>query len=60
MMGRTAKQNRRYRLHQRIKNLYRYSAINKTIYVPFDKEVSEEPVIELKTKFNYSVQVEIQ
>ena len=60
MMGRTAKQNRRYRLHQRVKKLYRYSALEKTIYVPFDQEANEEPVIELKNKFNYSIQTEIQ
>lgn len=51
--------NRRYKLHQRIKGKYRYEPQQKTVYVPFDDEQADKAVNELKNRFNYNIQTEI-
>lgn len=52
--------NRRYYLHQKIKAAFRYSAHEKTVYVPWDQE---EPInqfaAELRDTFGYNIQTEI-
>ncbi len=51
---------RRYKLHQYIKQLYGYSATQKTIYVPHDCEVDNRYVKELLDNYNYQIQFQIQ
>jgi hypothetical protein len=51
---------RRYRLHQHVKKIYRYSSQNKTIYIPFNGCLNNRFVQELKDKYNYQIQLEIQ
>lgn len=36
MVMTTAKQRKRYRLHQKIKNHFKYDAQGHTVYVPYD------------------------
>lgn len=55
----TKERNRRYKLHQKIKGLYRYEAQKKTVFVPHDDNQANPAVNELKTKFNYNIQLEI-
>lgn len=57
---RTAKENRRYRLHQKIgKKGVRYNPNIKTIYVPFDNDLKNKDILELQKNFNYQIQLEI-
>lgn len=57
---RTAKENRRYRLHQKIgKAGVRYNPSVKTIYVPFDDDLQNKDILELQKDFNYQIQLEI-
>lgn len=61
----TAKQRKRYRLHQKIKKHFKYNAHQHTIYVPCDFKEKEYPEKTLRAlgellKLNYSLQTEIQ
>lgn len=57
---RTSKQNRRYRLHQKLaKAGVRYNPNVKTIYVPWDFETENKDLKELQKDFNYQIQLEI-
>ncbi|MCV9934438.1 hypothetical protein OIU80_19330 [Flavobacterium sp. LS1R47] len=57
---RTAKENRRYRLHQKIGKVgVRYNSNLKTIYVPFDDDLQNKDILELQKNFNYQIQLEI-
>lgn len=57
---RTAKVNRRYRLHQKLKNAgIKYSAVCKTIYMPWDFEELKEDIQELQNDHGYQIQTEI-
>lgn len=58
-MKRTKETNRRYRLHQKIKTAFRYSAAKRTVYVPLDMAEMPPSVQELKNRFHYAVQTEI-
>jgi acetone carboxylase gamma subunit len=53
--------NRRYYLHQRIKNLADYNAIRKEVSVPNDatEVMKNKYVIELRDKFGYNIQLTI-
>lgn len=53
--------NRRYYLHQRIKNLADYNAIRKEVSVPNDATdvMKNKYVIELRDKFGYNIQLTI-
>jgi hypothetical protein len=53
------KKYRIYRLHQKIKGVYRFDIKEKTIYVPDLEKVTNKYIIELSEKFNYSIQFEI-
>jgi hypothetical protein len=50
---------RKYRLHQKIKKLYRYQSSTKTIFVPYNEDLRNKDIIELQTKYNYQIQLEI-
>ncbi|SNA83219.1 conserved hypothetical protein [Flavobacterium psychrophilum] len=50
---------RRYKLHQNIKQLFRYSATHKTVYVPHGSHVDNRYIKELQEKFNYQIQFQI-
>jgi hypothetical protein len=50
---------RRYRLHQKIKDRFRYSAPKRTVYVGHGHDLKDESVIELQCRFGYNIQTEI-
>lgn len=55
------KLNRRYYLHQIIKNVgYKYSAHKRTVYVGFRYNNSNRYINELRDIYNYNVQLEIK
>lgn len=55
------KNNRKYRLHQKLKKkLIKYSSAKKTVFVPAGKEVDNSDVLELQSKFNYTIQFFIE
>lgn len=59
-MIRTAKVNRRYRLHQKLIKLgLRYNPNLKTIYVPWDFEMENKDLKELQNNYCYQIQLEI-
>ncbi len=53
------KTNRRYRLHRKIKGIYRFSVRQKTIFVPDLDYMTNKALVELHEKFNYQIQFEI-
>ncbi|RUT67758.1 hypothetical protein D0817_24660 [Flavobacterium cupreum] len=53
------KTNRRYRLHRKIKGLYRFQVRQKIIYVPDSDDMTNKALRELHEKFNYQIQFEI-
>ena len=50
---------RKYRLHQKIKKLYRYQSGTKTVFVPFDDDLQNKYILELQRDYNYQIQLEI-
>lgn len=59
-MIRTSKRNRRYRLHQKLRRAgLRYSAMLRTIYVPWNFEIDNADLKELQNDFSYQIQFEI-
>ena len=57
---RTAKENRRYRLHQKLKKAQvKYNPTSMTMYVPFDVESQNKDIIELQMNYSYQIQFEI-
>lgn len=56
---RTPEQNRRYKLHQKIKQRFEYYAKKKTVIIPFDYDLQDEFIIELRDKFRYNIQYSI-
>ncbi|SHM72340.1 hypothetical protein SAMN05444484_108243 [Flavobacterium chilense] len=59
MVTEKKKQNRRYRLHRKIKELYRYQSSSKIIYVPSTDDLTNKDLRELYENHNYSIQFEI-
>jgi hypothetical protein len=58
--ARTAKENRRYRLHQKLVRAgVKYSPDIKTIYVPYYDDFQNKDVLELQKNYNYQIQLEI-
>jgi hypothetical protein len=49
----------RYRLHQKIKNIYSYKSSSKIIYVPNNDDLTNKYLRELHENHNYSIQFEI-
>lgn len=59
-MIRTSKRNRRYRLHQKLRRAgLRYSAMLRTVYVPWNFEIENADLKELQDDFSYQIQFEI-
>ena len=59
-MIRTQKINRRYRLHQKLRRAgLRYSAMLRTVYVPWNFEIENADLKELQDDFSYQIQFEI-
>ncbi len=57
---RTAKENRRYRLHQKLRKAgVRFSANIKTVFVPYDDDLQNRDIKELQKIYNYQIQFEI-
>jgi hypothetical protein len=50
---------RKYRLHQKIKGLYRYQSSAKTIFVPCNEDLQNKYLLELQNNYNYQIQLEI-
>lgn len=57
--SRTKFDNRRYKLHQMVKNLCVLKSKERTIIVSHDFQISNKYIIELQTKFQYNIQTEI-
>lgn len=55
-----SQRKRRYKLHQNIKDRFRYSALKRTVYIHWDDEVTDKSVIELRDVFGYNIQTEIR
>jgi hypothetical protein len=57
---RTSKDNRRYRLHQKLrKAAVRFSSNSKTVFLPFDSDLQNRDIKELQNEYNYQIQMEI-
>lgn len=56
---RTPDQNRRYKLHQKIKKRFEYFGKQRTVIVPHDYNLDCEFLIELRDKFRYNIQYSI-
>ncbi len=50
---------RKYRLHQKIKGLFRYQSSTKTIFVPYNDDLQNKFLLELQNNYNYQIQLEI-
>ena len=53
---RTPDQNRRYKLHQKIKREFELYAKKKLVVIPYDCDLRDKFVIELRDKFRYNIQ----
>lgn len=51
--------NRRYKLHQKVKDLCNLDAKERTITVHLDCKISNKYIIELQSKFHYNIQFEM-
>lgn len=57
---RTAKENRRYRLHQKLRKAgVKFKSNIKTVFVPYDDDLQNKDIIELQKSYNYQIQLEI-
>jgi hypothetical protein len=56
---RTPDENRRYKLHQKIKTLFEYHGKQKTVIIPYNYDLQNEFIIELRDKFRYNIQYSI-
>ena len=57
---RTAKENRRYRLHQKLRKAgVRFSSNIKTVFVPYNDDLQNKDIKELQKIYNYQIQFEI-
>ena len=57
---RTAKENRRYRLHQKLRKVgVRFSANIKNVFVPYNDDLQNKDIKELQKIYNYQIQFEI-
>jgi hypothetical protein len=56
---RTAKENRRYYLHRKLKKAgYQINVESRTIYIPFSLDIhAPKDAIELRDTFHYSLQI---
>lgn len=51
--------NRRYKLHQKVKDICELQSKQRTIIVHYAAEISNKFIIELQTKFHYNIQSEM-
>lgn len=51
--------NRRYKLHQKVKSICELKSKQRTIVVHYAADVSNKFIIELQTKFHYNIQSEM-
>jgi hypothetical protein len=51
--------NRRYKLHQKVKNICELKPKQRTIFVHYAAEISNKFIVELQTKFQYNIQSEM-
>lgn len=51
--------NRRYKLHQKVKDICVLKAKQRTIIMHYDAEISNKFIVELQTKFHYNIQSEM-
>ncbi|QSW90732.1 hypothetical protein J0383_07950 [Flavobacterium endoglycinae] len=51
--------NRRYKLHQKVKDICELKSKQRTIIVHYAAEISNRYIIELQTKFHYNIQSEM-
>ncbi|MDN3672645.1 hypothetical protein QWY99_06200 [Flavobacterium branchiarum] len=58
-LKRTPEQNRRYKLHQKIKERFEYYAKKRTVIIPHDYNLECEFLKELRDKFRYNIQYSI-
>jgi hypothetical protein len=56
---RTPDQNRRYKLHQKIKGRFEYHAKKRTVIVSYDYDSDDEAIKELRDRFRYNIQYTI-
>ncbi|MBS7232474.1 hypothetical protein KHA90_15755 [Flavobacterium psychroterrae] len=56
---RTPEENRRYKLHQKIKMFFEYHGKQKTVIIPYNYDLQNEFIIELRDKFRYNIQYSI-
>lgn len=56
---RTPEQNRRYKLHQKIKKRFEYHAKKRTVIIPHNYNLDCEFLTELRDKFRYNIQYSI-
>lgn len=56
---RTSDQNRRYKLHQKIKKRFEYSGKKRLVIVPHDYNDDSEYIAELRDKYRYNIQFSI-
>lgn len=57
---RTSKENRRYRLHQKLRKAgVRFNPSIKTVFVPHDDDLLNKDIKELQKIYNYQIQLEI-
>jgi hypothetical protein len=55
----TSEQNRRYKLHQKIKKRFEYYGKKRTVLIPHDYNLDCEFLNELRDKFRYNIQYSI-
>jgi hypothetical protein len=51
--------SRRYKLHQKVKDICELKSKQRTIIVHYAAEISNRYIIELQTKFHYNIQSEM-
>lgn len=51
--------NRRYKLHQKVKDICELKSKHRTIIMHYATEISNKFIIELQTKFHYNIQSEM-
>ncbi|MEO6176805.1 MAG: hypothetical protein ABIP27_16760 [Flavobacterium circumlabens] len=56
---RSTSDNRRYKLHQKVKDICVLQSKQRTIIVHYAAEISNKFIIELQTKFHYNIQSEM-
>jgi hypothetical protein len=51
--------NRRYKLHQKVKNICQLKSKQRTIIIHYDYVILDKYIIELQNKFQYNIQSEM-